>query len=565
MAPIIDVQDARCRNCYRCIRNCSVKAIACLEDRTRIIGESCIYCGRCLLECPNQARSLVSELDTVKRAIAKGERLYASLAPSFVAAFPGADIMGMSAALRRLGFVHGEETAVGAERVTRAYEQLIRERKMPNIITTSCVSLNLLVEKYYPDLLGQLAPVLTPAATHARMLRQIYSNRAKVVFIGPCVAKKQERTEDRNLFAVLTFQELKDWLEQEEVSYTEPDGEGKALRNTVCRFYPAPGGIIRNLSRRERSRYECVSVDGAERCIQTLEEIRNNKLTGFFLEMNICPGGCLGGPVLQQMGVPFLRSRDVLIRSALQLNEGPATLTEGIAVNLRRTFRDHSTRPEPVEEESIRRVLAAMGKTRPEQEINCGSCGYDTCRDKAVAVLRGRADIGMCVPHMRELAESMANTVVENAPMGIVVLDRQGCVAQTNPAAGAILGLDGSAVGRPLGELLPGEHMPAGDEPLTQVVPLPDRDRVVEVTGVRVPYNGAAFLLLHDITREERLRRSRLQVVDQTAQVAREVMGRQMKIVQEIAGLLGETTADTKSALSQLLRSIDEAGEDQVV
>ncbi|MEA4890444.1 MAG: [Fe-Fe] hydrogenase large subunit C-terminal domain-containing protein [Clostridiaceae bacterium] len=560
MEPVIRVAPAECKNCYKCIRNCSVKAIACLNDKTNIIDDECIYCGRCLLECPHHARSIISELDIVKKAIRRGEKLYVSLAPSYIAAFPGASILELSAALKQLGFTHVEETAIGADRVTREYENLMRQGKMPNIITTSCVSVNLLIEKYYPSLVPSLAPVQTPAVAHARMLKQIYANRAKVVFIGPCAAKKFERQENRELFAVLTFSELAAWLKEEGIKPDRQDQEGKALKNTIVRFYPAPGGIIRNLGREERRLYECVDVDGPDRCIQILDSIVHDKLTGFFLEMNICPGGCLGGPVLQQMGVSFLGARDRLIKNALKLNEAPATMTEGIPVDLAKTFHDRSRHQAPFSEEAIREVLASVGKLTPDQELNCGCCGYRTCREKAEAVLRGKADIQMCVPHMREMAESMANTVVEHTPTSILILDDKLVVKQINPSARELLHITDQTVGSPAADLWPDLDLPD----LLREAPVIRRrltsaglGLILEISVVSVQYSRTVFLLINDVTNEERLRESRRKVTEETAQVARSVLNRQMQTVQEIAGLLGETTADAKSALSRLIRSIE--------
>ena len=173
MDRIIEVREADCRSCYRCIRHCALKAISCREDRTEILREECVYCGRCVLECGRGARAVTDDRPEIERAIAAGEKVYVSAAPSFPAAFGGINLFQLSAALKKLGFAGVEETAVGAERVTRAYEELIAAHAMPNIITSSCVSLNLLIQKHYPSLLPQLAPVLTPALAHAKMLRAV--------------------------------------------------------------------------------------------------------------------------------------------------------------------------------------------------------------------------------------------------------------------------------------------------------------------------------------------------------------------------------------------------------
>lgn len=241
MEGIIGLKKSNCKNCYKCIRSCPIKSIAFRDEQVKIIGDDCIYCGSCLLACPQNAKYINSDLAKIKQAISAGEKLYVSLAPSYIAAFPGTGILRMSSALKRLGFTHIEETAIGAEQVTRAYDRLIAEHRMKNIITTSCPSLNLLVEKYYPTLVPQLAPVVTPVIAHSRMIKQIYGVRAKVVFIGPCISKKYECSDPDNggaLFAVMTFDELEKWFDEEHISLSEPDGDGRAMSNTLPRYYP---------------------------------------------------------------------------------------------------------------------------------------------------------------------------------------------------------------------------------------------------------------------------------------------------------------------------------------
>lgn len=560
---IIELKEANCKNCYKCIRNCPVKAISCCNDRAEILTEACIYCGRCLLVCPQNAKVVHSDLPKVKKAIAAGEKVYASLAPSYIAAFPKAGIMKISAALKALGFVHSEETAIGAAQVTRAYEKLIRDHKMPNIITTSCPAVNLLVEKYYPSLIPQLAPVVTPAVAHARMLKQIYGSRAKVVFIGPCIAKKFECTDPENsgaLFAALTFEELEQWLNETGVMFAEEDREGRTLIDPLPRIYPVPGGIIRNLRREERRNYECVSVDGVDRCMETFDSIASGGLSGYFLEMNACAGGCLGGPVLKMMGRPFLNSKDILMKNARRLTEAAPSLTEGVQAKFTRSFKNRALKSPAFSEEQIRSVLAMTGKTTPEKELNCGCCGYDTCREKAIAVLQGKADIHMCVPYMRELAESMSNTVVENIPAGVLILDAELNIRHLNPSALQMLGKAGAAAGRSVSAVLPSEDfyttLKTGKNVINHRQYYEKLGITVEQTVVYVKEQNLLFVLLRDVTDEENTRVETRRASEETAAFAREVIGRQLRTVQEIVGLLGETATETNSALLKLTKLV---------
>jgi iron only hydrogenase large subunit-like protein len=563
MEGIIGLNKSNCKNCYKCIRNCPVKSIAYRDEQIHIIGDECIYCGNCLLICPQNAKYINSDLPKVKKAINAGEKLYVSLAPSYIAAFPKTGILKISAALKKLGFSHVEETAIGAEQVTLEYEKLLRDHKMRNIITTSCPSVNLLIEKNYPSLISQLAPVVTPVIAHAHMIKQIYGIRAKVVFIGPCISKKYECTDPDNgnlLYSVLTFDELEKWFLEENVDFSQEDLNGRTLTNTLPRFYPAPGGIIKNLHRDERRSYECLSIDGVDRCIEILDSIAKNNLSGYFLELNACSGGCLGGPILKLMHASFLNSKDMLIRNVKRTNEAPPALTEGISAQLNKKFRSRSVKREPIDEEKIQSVLASTGKTTPDKELNCGCCGYNTCREKAIAVLQGKADINMCIPYMRELAESMSNTVVENTPTGILVINSHLDIQQFNPSAAKLLNLNEKAIGQPIGRILPSadfeEVFRNGKNILNHKQVYSDLGLILEQNVVLVSNSQLLFVLLKNITQEQQILEKQRKVTEETAAFAKEVVNKQMRVVQEIANLLGETSSETKVALLQLTKNM---------
>ena len=226
---IITTQKANCRNCYKCIRACPLKAIAFGDDQARVVAEDCILCGRCVQECPQGAQQAASDLPAVRRMVAAGLKVYASVAPSYQAAFPGVSFAQLSAGLKRLGFTAAEETAIGATQVSREYARLLAEGKMENIITTCCPALVLLVEKYYPALVPQLAPVVSPAAAHCRMMKNMFGNRIKTVFIGPCIAKQQEAREGTAINAVLLYGELRDWLAREGVAVVVLSSEAQEI------------------------------------------------------------------------------------------------------------------------------------------------------------------------------------------------------------------------------------------------------------------------------------------------------------------------------------------------
>ncbi|MCD8498758.1 MAG: PAS domain-containing protein [Clostridiales bacterium] len=562
---IIKLKEANCKNCYRCIRHCPVKSIAFRNEQAEIISKSCILCGQCLLECPQNAKYINSERDTIQTCIARGEKLYVSLAPSFTAAFPGISVAQMSQALKQLGFAHVEETAIGAERVTREYESLIEDGSMPNIIATACPSTVLLIERHFPDLIPFLAPVVSPMVAHARMMREIYGPRIKIVFIGPCIAKKHEIIDPGNgsaVFAAMTFEQLADWFAEVQIDLsTCPEDESqRMIHNTLPRFYPVPGGIIRNLNQTTRRKYTCSVVDGVDRCQEILETLREGQLHHHFLELNACAGSCLGGPALKSFKRGFLPSRQTIVDHVLQKPVHAAPLTEGTKVRLDRTFHDLSDHSAQPDESQIREILIAMGKTSQEHELNCGTCGYPSCRDKAVAVAQGKANIHMCLPYFRERAESMSNLVIENTPNAILVLDENYRIREFNPAASRILKLQlAESVGQPVITVLPGDCLELFNEDkhgTFNKVAYPDINLVVEQNLIPVADRSMFILILKDITREERAREKNTKVRSETVDIAQSVILKQMRVAQEIASLLGETTAETKVALNQLKRSI---------
>lgn len=563
MENIIGLRKANCKDCYKCIRNCPVKSISYRDEQVNILDSECIYCGTCLMVCPQNAKYIYSDLPKVKEAIKAGEKLYVSVAPSYIAAFKNSNILNLSAALKKLGFSHVEETAIGAEQVTREYVKLIEKHKMKNIITTACPSINLLIEKYYPELIDQMAPVVTPVVAHARMIKQIYGPRAKVVFIGPCISKKYECNDPENgkaLFAVLNFKELSEWMAEEHVEIGDLDHEARTIVNTMPRFFPAPGGIIRNLGRDERRVYECLSVDGVDRCIEILNSIVEHQFSGYFLELNACSGGCLGGPVLKTMGNSYLFSKNELVKNVKRVNEALPALTIDSKAKFTHTFHNRSIRVEQIDEESIREVLASIGKTSPEDEINCGCCGYNSCREKAIAVLQNKADIHMCVPYMKGLAESMSNTVVENIPNGVLILDDKLNIQHINPFAISLLHITDDVKNSTIESVLKSgdfiKVLHTGENILNHKIAYHDLDIVVEQSVIFVKDSRTMFVLLNDVTHQEQMLKDHRKSVEETAAFAQSVINKQIHVVQEIAGLLGETTTETKVALSKLINSV---------
>ncbi|MGI6200628.1 MAG: [Fe-Fe] hydrogenase large subunit C-terminal domain-containing protein, partial [Christensenellales bacterium] len=437
---IIQLMEANCRNCYKCIRECPVKSISFNGEQAQIVGDECVLCGHCLQVCPQHAKQIRSQVDKVQELIDRGNKVYVSLAPSYPSYFKGVSLAQMSAALKALGVTQVEETAVGAARVSEEYERLMRQHEMKNIITTACPTVVLLVEKYYPELVPYLAPVASPLLAHAKTMKQVYGPRIKVVFVGPCISKKHDVEDPANeglVSVALSFEELEQWMALKGVRFGAENPDQRGLRKPVARFYPEPGGILKTIDADVRATYKSVAADGMDRCMRALEAMRSGEMEGFFLELNACEGACIGGPSLSAAN--FFTSKELLGASIAATDQAGCYLSDETQADIRKRYHDLSPVKRMPTEAQIKEILASIGKTRPEDELNCGGCGYPSCREKAVAVFQGKADAQMCLPYMRQKAESMSNIVLQNTPSYIFILDEALIIQEANPAATAML------------------------------------------------------------------------------------------------------------------------------
>lgn len=569
---IIQFKEANCKNCYKCIRSCPVKAIAFVNDQARIIEDDCMLCGNCLTVCPQNAKVVKSELDIVKGFLKKKEKVYVSLAPSFISAFESPDENWLYAALKRLGFTYIEETAVGAAQVSKQYDRLISENRMKNIISTACPSITLLVQKYYPELIDQLAPVVSPMIAHAKMLRETFGPRIKVVFIGPCLSKKDECKDLQNnnaIDSVLTFDELYSWLNEEGIDEnTDLSEEIKGVRELKSRIYPLPGGILKTLENRASRNYQCVSVDGVERCLKILDSIKNDGLGKYFIEMNSCSGGCIGGPCMSHVKGGFLEARARLLSYYKRgLKNEKIVSSEDVEIDMKKVFFNISKKEELPSEAAVQAILNSIGKFTKDKELNCGACGYSSCRDKAIAVYQNKAQLHMCLPYMRERAESLSNLIINTTPNAIFALNEKLLIQEANLSAKKIFGIDNLELsGRSIYEILESEDFQDVIESRQNIYDkkyyYEKYDMTVKQSIIYVPEHNIVVAIIQDITDEQKRIEQLHQVREQNVELAQKVIEKQMRVAQEIASLLGETTAETKVALTKLKKSIiSEMGE----
>ena len=557
MANCLTFKKSNCKNCYKCIRYCPVKAIRFSGNQAHIIGNECILCGRCFVVCPQNAKEIASEVEKVKVLIQSGDPVVVSLAPSFVANYENVGIESMREALKKLGFYDVEETAIGATIVKKEYERMLREEERDIIITSCCHSVNLFIQKYYPTLLPYLADVVSPMQAHCTDIKSRIPN-AKTVFIGPCVAKKDEAEYySGRVDAVLTFEELTNWLKEENIELKEKKDITPESR---ARFFPTAGGVLKTMEK-DINGYTYLAFDGIENCEAALANIVSGKIHKCFIEMNACTGGCIGGPVMEKY-------RDTPIENYLAVQnyagnkdfevEQPDNLT------LKKHFEVIDKKLQMPDDMEIRNVLRQMGKFKPSDELNCGTCGYNTCREKAIAVYQGKAEVTMCLPFLKDKAESFSDTIVKNTPNGLIVLNENLEVQQINDAARKIMNIRsasdilGDQVVRILDPSVFMNVLRTGRDVHDQHVYLAEYKRYVDQSVVYDRDCHMLVCIMRDITDEESARERKENLSRQTIEVADRVVDKQMRIVQEIASLLGETAAETKIALAKLKESVSD-------
>lgn len=565
---VINFTKANCKNCYKCIRHCPVKAIKLVDDQAQIIEDLCIGCGNCFRICPQDAKYVASDIESIKAWMAEGA-VVLSLAPSFPAAFDVKDPLQVLGGLKSLGFSVIEETAIGAEEVSKYYAKDYWGSKK-HVITTSCPTINRMVEKYYPKAIEYLSEVASPMAAHGKMLKEKYPD-AWVVFAGPCISKKMEAVELPQGFAVdgvLTFDELDTWLKEEKIELTEMSaGTFNTEGCNVARFYPLAGGIEKSSVLGAQGVRRIIKIDGLGNCRDFLDHIE--KLEGqYWIEMNACVEGCINGPGNTHSPlVKYERAERVTDYINKNARKDPEKPEKPVAIQ--RTFMDKKQDPfAGVPEEAIVEILHQTGKFTLKDELNCGTCGYDSCREKAAAVYCGMAEMDMCLPFMRNRNEAISNLIITSTPNAIAVLDQDYKILDFNAAAEKLFKIAKADVlqknfveifdynpFRKLdnvgGNSYSGRGLYAGGN-------IHFMEILTYIPGQKM-YMG----IFVDISREIKKEQSYQKMQVETLDMAQKVIDKQMRVAHEIAELLGETTAETKVTLTRLKKVVGTREEEE--
>lgn len=553
---ILRLTKANCKNCYKCIRHCPVKAIEVVRDQAQIIEKECILCGRCVQVCPQNAKHVRNDVGKVKALIEAGKPVIASLAPAFIANYGVSGVEDMKCYLKKLGFFDVMETAVGANIVKKEYERLIQERYQSVIISSCCSTVVKLIQKYYPSVIKNIAPILSPMQTHAKLIKE-QSPEASVVFIGPCYSKKEEAMEyGKTVDVVLTFEELDEWLKEKSIEIEKKE----VLDEThyLSRFFPTTGGILKTMKRTPEYRY--LTIDSMSGCVSALKDIESGILKNCFIEMSACKGSCINGPSIKKDSHSILSSEVRIDDFAYTPLKQDYDVT--VAFDLSKQIKDNYVEIVEPSSREIDKILKKMGKKTIDDQLNCGFCGYSTCIDKAVAVFFGKADITMCLPYMKQKAESFSDTIVNATPNAILSVDSSLNVVQMNFAAAALFnitnidGVKGTAISNYMDEFDFVNVVATEKSVNDQKIYLVEYDKVVEQSIVYNADNNMMICIMKDITEKEnetdRLKKTKQSAADLTDKV----IEKQMRVVQEIASLLGETTAETKIALTKLKNTV---------
>lgn len=558
----LDFKPASCKNCYKCLRECPVKAIRITNHQAKIIDERCILCGTCTGVCPQNAKIVHSESEIVENLLNSGDKIVASVAPSFVSSFGISEFSVMQIALGKLGFFYSEETAIGANLVVEEYKKLLKEGKYKNFITSACPAVNNLIQEYYPNALPYLANVDSPMLAHAKLLKKQFPT-AKIVFIGPCIAKKKEAAQSGIIDAVLTYEDLKGLFEKNKINLTQTaklSVSNKGVGENKAKFFPISRGIIKSFDELPLG-YEYVAIDGVQKCMDILESV--DTLNGMFLELNACDYACVKGPCSLTSAEGAIKA-NADIRKYATKGGDKWLAVDGKGIDISQFYPRIKPLGNAFTEKDIKAVLAQTGKFKKEDELNCGACGYRTCREKAWAVLNGFAESDMCVPYMRERAETMSYEIIQNSPNGIIVVDFDLKIIEVSKKARELFGISGDVKGRDLVDFInPTEYLLAstGKKFFTHER-LTIGEKIVELSVIVLAEQKVMFGMYTDITEQtnadKKLEKMRLDTIATTD----EVIQKQMRVAQEIASLLGETTAESKVALLKLKAALLETHED---
>ncbi len=565
MDSIIFTNKAQCQDCNRCVRKCPVKAIKVENAQASVDSDKCITCGTCIRECPQHAKHYRRDTFKAKELLISGTKVAVSLAPSFAGIYDKWKWLRLPSALRKLGFDYIAETSTGAYFSAKATKDEYLKAKT-SLIATACPAIVSYIEKYRPEKVPHLVQIVSPMVAHAKYLKQAFENNneeIKIVFIGPCTAKKAEA--ERPEFAglvdvVLTFQELDEWMHDEGINLEELEESGfdeKAPH--VAKLFPLMGGLIKTAEMdADIHSYNIINVSGIDEIMESFDLIESTPDTDFLIDPLFCSQGCLNGPGVNTEYNIFERRRHLLqYRDSSVSIDAPST---GNDLDYHTAFNtDIGLSQNKYTEAEIAAVLAKTGESDFHKRPNCGACGYNSCREKAIAVLDGMAETEMCLPYVRRIAESRKNKLFETTPNGVVILDYRYNIINMNPAFRKFFICSQSIVGKPISYLM-------DPEPFVKLVAGED-DEVMEITVKHDNYNIVSHQIMYKLPEENLIvgifvnitknvsdNTQLAELREKTISQAQELLNHQIDMAQNFAKLLGETAARGEALVDNLMK-----------
>jgi iron only hydrogenase large subunit-like protein len=555
LSPIFTAK-GQCQDCYKCVRHCPVKAIKIEAGCATVIAEQCIFCGNCVMVCPSGAKKIRDDLPPTRQMIAAGRRVVVSLAPSWVSAFPNVPAGRMIAAIERLGVFGVSETALGAQQVSAHVARMLHDGRGRVMISSACPTVVKFLQLHRREHARHLTPLLSPMLTHGRMLKGLYGEDTAVVFIGPCIAKKLESDEHPELVSIaLTFDDLRAWFRQENIDLdlVEPTGRERFLpeRASDGAIYAIDGGMIAGV-KSNAPVTDCAlmafsGISSIGKALNGLEHLQVDQ--NMLIELLACEGGCINGPCMGRSGSTIARRYQMLSGSAYS----SAVLPRKPTVSADAALPAIAVPDSGPSESQIRQALHQVGKFSIDDELNCGGCGYDSCRDFGRALVASKAERAQCVTYMRQLAHKKANALIQKMPSAVVIVDDQMKIVEHNDAFARLFPMQ--------------SQKPLEGTPLSQVVSfhrffnsvlksgqdLVDKDlrhghAVLHVSIFTIEKHALVGGIIQDITRPAVQK-------EQVIRKAQEVIRSNLATVQQIACLLGENASESEITLNSIIDS----------